>query len=264
MEFSRTKLWVSTLAVASLYGVVGAQSPLLVRKGADNSVVLQFRGIRPVWIEVLVDGELIATRSVQATAQQVTLQLIGWGLAPGNHEATFKVYDSQGRLIGQTRAPIELQPDPNAPITVVIPRNSSQVSGIVPIEVRLNPDRNQYVTFFVNGQVRALRNYAPYVYHWDTTQEPNGWHKLEAWSFNGTQTFRTPATSVFVNNPGGRTERQLPAQSDEQVGWNEAQLAPFVAEALPEEFPLRTTSVQACGPNPLARSKVRAGNPMKL
>lgn len=246
MELNRTKLWVSALALASASGIVASsQAPIQVRKGANNSVVLEFRGIRPAYIEVLVEGELVATRHVQDSAQQVTLALSSWGLAPGTHEATLKVYDSQGRLIGQTRAPIELQPDPNAPITVVIPRNGTRVAGVVPIEVRLNPASNQYVTFFVNGQVRALRNYPPYIYHWDTTQEPNGWHTIEAWSFNGSQTFRTPTTRVFVNNPGGRTERQLPEQSDEQVGWNEAQLAPFVAEAVPDRLELRSAPEMA-------------------
>lgn len=245
MQLNRTKLWVSALALASASGIVSSQSPIQVRKGANNSVVLEFRGIRPAYIEVFVEGELIATRNVQPSTQQVTLALSSWGLAPGTHEATLKVYDSQGRLIGQTRAPIELQPDPNAPITVVIPRNGTRVAGVVPIEVRLNPASNQYVTFFVNGQVRALRNYPPYIYHWDTTQEPNGWHTIEAWSFNGNQTFRTPSTRVFVNNPGGRTERQLPEQSDEQVGWNEALLAPFVAEAVPESFPFRSAPEMA-------------------
>ncbi len=240
MELNRMKLWVSALALASASGIVSpSQAPIQVRKGANNSVVLEFRGIRPAYIEVFVGDELVATRHVQASTQQVTLALSSWGLAPGTHEATIKVFDSQGRLIGQTRAPIELQPDPNAPITVVIPRNGARVAGVIPIEVRLNAPGNQYVTFFVNGQVRALRNYPPYIYHWDTTQEPNGWHTIEAWSFDGSQTFRTPTTRVFVNNPGGRTERQLPQQSDEQAGWNEALLAPSVAEAVPERMALR-------------------------
>ncbi len=240
MEFSRRRIWMSTLALAGVSAVAIAQSPIRVSKGADNSVVLQFHKIRPAWVEVVVEGEVIATRTVEQSAQQVTLAISSWGLAPGTHEATIKVYDAQGRLIGQTRAPIEIQPDPNAPITLIIPRNRTQVSGVVPIEVRLNPAGNQYVTFFVNGQVRALRNYPPYVYHWDTTAEPNGWHTLEAWSFNGNQTFRTPITRVFVNNPGGRTERQLPAQSDEQIGFNEPTLAPFIAEAEPQGLPFRS------------------------
>ncbi|MCS7066038.1 MAG: stalk domain-containing protein, partial [Fimbriimonadales bacterium] len=48
---------------------------------------------------------------------------------------------------------------------------------------------------------------------------------IEAWSFDGSQTVKSPMTRVFVNNPGGRTERQLPAQSDEQLGLNEPALA---------------------------------------
>src|SRR5688500_13641292 len=53
-----------------------------------------------------------------------------------------------------------------------------------------------------------MKNFPPFNYMWDTTQETNGWHQLEAWSFDRSQSTRkSVAVRVFVNNPGGRTER---------------------------------------------------------
>ncbi len=205
----RTRQWISVLALAGLSMVAPSQAPAPVKvfRGSANQVVLQFERVRPAYVEILVNGQVIATRTVQGA--QITLGLTSMGLAPGTHEAVIRLYDRQGRLIGQTRAPVELQPDPYAPVNLIIPRNGTRVSGTVPVEARLNLQGNMYATFFVDGQARALRNFAPYIYQWDTTQETNGWHTLEVWVFDGKQTFKTPPTRVFVNNPGGRTERQM-------------------------------------------------------
>ncbi|CUU35161.1 MAG: hypothetical protein K6U12_07240 [Armatimonadetes bacterium] len=214
----RARQWISVLALAGLSMVAPSQdaAPVKVFRGSANQVVLQFERVRPAYVEILVNGQVIATRTVQGA--QITLGLTSMGLAPGTHEAVIRLYDRQGRLIGETRAPVELQPDPYAPVNLIIPRNGTRVSGTIPVEARLNLQGNMYVTFFVDGQARALRNFAPYIYQWDTTQATNGWHTLEVWVFDGKQTFKTPPTRVFVNNPGGRTERQMePELSGEMV-----------------------------------------------
>lgn len=214
----RTRQWISVLALTGLSAVACAQpsAPVKVSKGSGSQVVLQFHKVRPASVEIVVDGIVIATRTV--SGNQVSLGLLNAGLAPGVHEAIIRLYDRQGRLIGEAHTAIELQIDPYAPVSVIIPRNGTRVSGLVPIETRVNTGNNAYVTFFVDGQVRALRNFAPYVYQWDTTLETNGWHTIEVWSFDGKQTFKSPPTRVFVNNPGGRTERKAepePAEAPE-------------------------------------------------
>lgn len=211
----RTRQWISMVALAGLAAVACAQStaPVKVSKGAGNQVVLQFHGMRPAFIEIVVDGTIVAARTVQHN--RAILELTYAGLAPGVHTATIRLYDQQGRLIGEAQSPVEIQPDPYAPVSVIVPRNGARLSGTVPIEARLTTGGSAYVTFFVDGQVRALRNFAPYVYHWDTTREANGWHTLEVWSFDGKQTFKSPPTRVFVNNPGGRTERRIEPEPTE-------------------------------------------------
>lgn len=214
----RTRQWISVLALTGLSAVACTQPsvPVKVSKGSGSQVVFQFHKVRPASVEIVVDGIVIATRTV--SGNQVSLGLLNAGLAPGAHEATIRLYDRQGRLIGESRTAIELQVDPYAPVSIIIPRNGTRVSGLVPVETRVSAGNNAYVTFFVDGQVRALRNFAPYVYQWDTTLETNGWHTIEVWSFDGKRTFKSPPTRVFVNNPGGRTERKAepePAEAPE-------------------------------------------------
>ncbi|MFQ3611779.1 MAG: Ig-like domain-containing protein, partial [Fimbriimonadales bacterium] len=219
MAFERTKRIISALALTGISSLALAewqaprQTPL-IQKGASNTIRLQFRGFQPASVEVVIDGVIVASRAVSRGQSELQIGLRSLGLAPGAHEATVRYYDAQGRLIGEMRTPVDIEPDPSAPISIILPRNSATVSGTVPIEVRLNQSGQQYVTFFVNGQVRALRNFPPYLFAWDTTQEPNGVHTLEAQVFNGSQTFRTPQTRVRVNNPGGRTDRQLSEQPE--------------------------------------------------
>ncbi|OYT74877.1 MAG: hypothetical protein CFK49_06175 [Armatimonadetes bacterium JP3_11] len=223
---NRNRIW-SLLALTGLTttGIAAWQpqsSPLQILKREPNRLMIQFRGVKPATVEVVVDGLIIATRHLSGQTDQLTLDLQNAGLAPGTHEAVIKLYDSQGRLISQRQTRVELLPDPNSPLTIVMPRNGSQLAGDVPIEARLNRRGQAYVSFFVDGQIRGLRNYPPYVYNWDTTRETNGWHTIEVWSYDGNQTLKTPPMRVFVNNPGGRTERRVP----EEVAAVEPEVAP--------------------------------------
>ena len=210
-----------------------------VRKGEANRLTLHLRGLRAAWVEVEVDGVIVATRHLTGRSEVLTLHLQSAGLAPGRHNAVVKIYDAQGRLISQRAMPIELLPDPNSPLTLVAPRNGAQVAGTVLIEARVNRRDSVYVSFFVDGQIRGLRNYPPYVYSWDTTRERNGWHTIEVWSYDGNQTLRTPPMRVFVNNPGGRTERETLSEVVEA----EPAVRLAAPEAAPAESALRSVAV---------------------
>ncbi|MCS7273565.1 MAG: stalk domain-containing protein [Fimbriimonadales bacterium] len=229
---------VSVLALLGLNAttavVGGVQSPLQIIKREPNRLTLQFRGAKPAMVEVVVEGVVIASRYLTPRTTQLQLDLLGTGLAPGSHTAVIKLYDAQGRLMSQSTTRIELLPDPNSPLTIWMPRNGAQVSGITPIEVRVNNPNPVYVSFFIDGQVRGLRNYPPYIYQWDTTREQNGWHTIEVWGYDGNQTLRTPPLRVYVNNPGGRTERQSTSKPAE-VAPPETMPAETVPTALGEQ-----------------------------
>jgi len=252
---SRKRMW-SLLALTGLSSAALAtwqpQFAPQVRKGDANRLTIQLSGLKAALVEVEVDGVIIATRHLTGRTNVLTLNLQSAGLAPGFHNAVVKIYDAQGRLISQRTMPIELLPDPNSPLTIIVPRNGTQVAGTVPIEARVNSRNSVYVSFFIDGQIRGLRNYPPYVYNWDTTRESNGWHTIEVWSYDGNQTLRTPPMRVFVNNPGGRTEREpLPETAEAEPATQVAGSEPAVADsalrvaAAPEARPSEATRLSA-------------------
>jgi hypothetical protein len=252
---SRKRMW-SILALTGLSSTAIAtwqpQTAPQVRKGDANRLTIQLGNLKAALVEVEVDGIVIATRHLTGRSDVLTLNLQSAGLAPGMHNAVVKIYDAQGRLISQRTTPIELLPDPNSPLTIIVPRNGAQVAGTVPIEARVNRRDSVYVSFFVDGQIRGLRNYPPYVYNWDTTRERNGWHTIEVWSYDGNQTLRTPPMRVYVNNPGGRTEREpLPETAEAEPATQVAESESAVAEsalrvaAAPEARPSEATRLSA-------------------
>ncbi|MCS6922877.1 MAG: Ig-like domain-containing protein, partial [Fimbriimonadales bacterium] len=200
----RKHLW-SLLALTGLTthgaAALSPQAGVQILKGEANRLTMKFRGQKPALVEVVVDGIVVATRHLSGQAEQVQFNLENAGLAPGSHEAIIRLYDAQGRLLGEQQTRLNLLPDPNSPLTILVPRNGSQVAGITPIEVRVHRQSGVYVSFFIDGQIRGLRNYPPYVYNWDTTRETNGWHTIEVWSYDGNQTLKTPPMRVYVNNP---------------------------------------------------------------
>ncbi|MCS7300058.1 MAG: stalk domain-containing protein [Fimbriimonadales bacterium] len=256
----RKRMW-SLLALTGLTtsGIAAwqpQQSLLRILKGEPNRLTLQFRGQKPATVEVIVDGMVVATRHLRGQTDRLQLNLYGAGLAPGSHEATIKLYDADGRLLSESRTRIELLPDPNSPLTIIIPRNGSQVAGVTPIEARVNRS-GAYVSFFIDGQVRGLRNYPPYVYNWDTTRETNGWHTIEVWSYDGNQTFKTPPMRVYVNNPGGRTERQVSVEAE----MNPAAVEPAATAAVSEPAASPSAMRPATAPEARPHESVRLSAP---
>lgn len=263
----RKRIW-SMVALAGLSTTAIAnwqpQTAPQLRKGEANRLSIPLSGLRAAFVEVEVDGVLVASRHLTGQLETLTLQLRSTGLAPGMHNAVVKIYDAHGRLLSQRTMPLELLPDPNSPLTIIVPRNGTQVAGNVPIEARVNRRDSVYVSFFVDGQIRGLRNYPPYVYNWDTTRESNGWHTLEVWSYDGNQTLRTPPMRVFVNNPGGRTEREaLPELTPE------AEPAVQVAESEPTTpenalRPAQTPETHRSESTRLSAPKVLSETPAEL
>lgn len=218
MWLNRTKrsLGIGALSVIGISAVAIAfwtpDIKIETLKGNRNTVSVRFQGTKAAALELEVNGIAVAYRTLtNQSAGQAMFQLDTSQLAPGFHDVKVNLYDHAGRLVGSNTRRIEILPDGKSPVTVLIPRNGTRVAGAVQIEVQVRTDSSQkpFVSFFVDREFRTLRNFSPYTYTWDTTQETNGWHEIEAWSFDGSQTVKSPTVRVYVNNPGGRTERAV-------------------------------------------------------
>lgn len=179
------------------------------------SLDVSFRGGHVEAVELYLDNALVAKRQL-GTAQSrgiITFSLDTVLLSEGSHDLLVKAVGPDGKSVTtSTRVRIP-GVDLSAPVRIAYPRNGIEVSGTVPIRVDLTPNlqrQKPYVTFFVDRELKVLRNYPPYEYVWDTTRVTNGWHQIEAWTqaADAGSPFKARPVHVNVNNSGGQTRKQ--------------------------------------------------------
>ncbi len=179
------------------------------------AVDVSFRGGSVDTVELYLDGALIAKRQI-STAQSrgvISFSIETLQLTEGSHDLQVKTFGPDGKSATSTAKLRIPGLDLNAPVRISYPQNGIQVNGIVPIRVFMDQDiqrQRPYVTFFVDKELKVLKNYPPYEYAWDTTKVMNGWHIVEAWTQSPEAVSPTKARPVHVNvnNSGGETKKQ--------------------------------------------------------
>lgn len=187
--------------------VSGNRFPLLISYTGS-----QERRIRRV--ELLVDGQAVGHRDLAPPEIQGNL-IIFWDTTrfpDGEHTVQVKVYDEAG---GEGSYRIRLyvgnRPGSRQPprFQITYPRDQQTVSGRVEIRVLIEDESTiQWVIFYIDDNLKALRNYPPYVDVWDTTRVENGPHKIRVKAINAWDMASEQEITVIVDNPGGRTQRR--------------------------------------------------------
>lgn len=193
----------------------------ILRNAGSPTLAVQYSGAKAARVEIRINGKKAGSKEVNAAKSS---GIVSFGikleeLQAGNNVLEAFLFDGKGAQVGYEKATITAEKGPQQPVFIRLPKMAQTVSGSVEIQVGFGVDmRETYVSFFVDGQFRSMKNFPPYSYIWDTTAETNGWHEVEAWTFDATQTTRkSQAVRVMVNNPGGRTER-LPATPEAKPG----------------------------------------------
>jgi len=213
------KTWLRKFCVAAgLMAVVGAQASALQdatikidRPVNSPTLSVRFSGVKVAMVELKVNGKSVSTRVVNAEAAggEATFTLDTDSLAEGDNAIQVVLFDADGKIVGRQENTVKMGHKGDAAVYLEGVKAGSQMKGTVELKLGLNRDfRDIYVSFFVDDEWRSLRNTAPYSYFWDTTRHTNGWHEVQAWVVDETNnTFKTQKVKVYVNNPGGRTER---------------------------------------------------------
>src|SRR5438874_8977953 len=149
------------------------------------SLDVSFRGSSVERVELYLDSNLVAQRQLSTTNTRgvITLSMDVMQLTEGHHDVQVKAYGPDGKVVianGKVKVPAF---DYSAPVRISYPQNGLLVSGVVPVKVTLDSElqkQKPYVTFFVDKELKVLRNFPPYEYNWDTTKIQNGWHVVEA------------------------------------------------------------------------------------
>lgn len=206
---------MSLIAGLSVMAVVAqaslADATVLVERAANNrTLTVRYSGAAAL-AELRINGQSVATRSLNEKVMtgEASFAIETAELADGENTVEIRLYDLDGKVVGTQISKVNIDRRGAGPIFLDKPRSGSTVSGPVEIKLGFRQDmRNVYVSFFINDQLRMLRQVPPFAYLWDTERERNGWHEVQAWVVDEhNNTFRTEKMRLFINNSQGRTDR---------------------------------------------------------
>lgn len=210
---SRTIL-LAGLAMASVFAAAGGyDQQVQITKATDNrTLTVRYAGAKASLIELRINGVSAATRSATADRAngEANFTLDTSKLSEGDNQIEVRLYDEAGKIVGSEKTTVVMDRAASGPVFLAKPQDGATLQGMVEISVGFKSQmKGSYVSFFVNDEFKALKNYAPYTYLWDTNTVANGWHEVEAWVVDeSSNTFRTERMRVFVNNPNGQTGRE--------------------------------------------------------
>ncbi len=229
-----------------------------------------------VTLELYVDGIKAAQKVLDApeTRGVVSFLVDASALNGGTHRIVVRATAADAEVASAKSSflfeiPTPEQPAPGVPnvtpsqgaptLSIQNPAVNGQVQGKVTIRVQASDPSGKapYVSLFIDHSFKTLRNYAPYEFTWDTSDYSNGYHTIEAFGYNDSQDVGHAAPMrVFVNNPGGRTERRTDLQDAPKPTPIKAVKSASVKSVIHAKAPARPV-VQA-----LAPAKVTAVKPL--
>jgi hypothetical protein len=175
------------------------------------TITIRYTGAHAALVELRVNGDSIGTRSMTAAkdAGETNFNVSLTDLKDGDNQVEVRLFDRTGKLVGTEKTTISTDQSNAGPVFLSAPKVGATVRGPVEITMAFNRDiKNSIVSFFIDNNFKGMRNFPPYTYIWDTSRENNGWHEVEAWDVDeSSQTFKTKKTRVFIDNPGGHTNR---------------------------------------------------------
>jgi Copper amine oxidase N-terminal domain len=179
-------------------------------------------------VELYVDGVQWAGRNldVPSLGNVLTFEVDGSTLTEGAHTFQVKVLNKAGafatteiQVVAQSKSGSTAIAGEVAPASVsaagapqmafrALPSKRLMGTVEVQMDVKSLGGQNPYVSFYVDRQFKVLKNYPPYSFLFDTTAVSNGKHVIEATGYlESSNAATTKRMEVFVDNPGGNTER---------------------------------------------------------
>jgi Copper amine oxidase N-terminal domain len=212
-KLQRTALLAGAAALSSGAFAFMFDANILIERALNSpTLTVKYDGANAALVELRVNGESFATRQVSNTASkgETTFTLTVTDLKDGENEIEIRLYDKTGKVIESQKQTMLTDQSNRGPVYISGPKQGQTLKGAVEIKLGFGKEmKNVFVSFYVDGDHKQMTNVPPFNYVWDTEKEANGWHTVEAWVVDETtNTYKSKQVRVFVNNPGGRTDRQ--------------------------------------------------------
>jgi hypothetical protein len=203
---------LTVMGAMAMAAEIPADAQIMIDRALNSpTLTIRYNGANAALVELRINGESIGTRSVSAAkaSGETNFTIDLNALKDGDNEVEIRLFDRTGKLIGTDKTNISTDQSDRGPVFLKTPKVGATIQGPVEISLGFGKEmKNVYVSFFVDNDFKKMTNYPPYSLVWDTTIETNGWHEIEAWVIDeSSTTYKTRKTRVFINNPGGRTDR---------------------------------------------------------
>lgn len=218
-HFAMKLIVLAGLAMATGAAQAGIlDATVMINRAANNrTLTVRYDGATAVLVELRINGVGAATRSVSDTkaSGETSFTLDLASLETGDNVVEIILYNADGKVVGSEKTTVNVDRSGVGPVFLEKPRQGATIQGPVEISLGLRQElKNIFVSFFIDDQLMVMKNFPPYTYLWDTLRIKNGWHEVQAWVVDkNNNTFKTEKMRVFVNNPGGRTDRQGEGES---------------------------------------------------
>lgn len=214
-KLGKSLLVVAAVVISAFANASLVDATIVIDRAANNKMLtVRYDGAAATLVELRINGKSVASRPVSANENsgETNFTVDVAALQDGVNKVEVRLYDNDGKILGTQTSDITVDRNGTGPVYLTSPKGNDTVQGLVDIKVGFKDDlKNAYVSFFVDDDFKILKNFAPYTYSWDTTGVTNGWHEVQAWVVDeANATFKTQKMRLFVNNPGGRTNREDP------------------------------------------------------
>ncbi len=201
------------IALAALAPAIPFQAQIMIDRALNSpTLTIRYIGASASLVELRINGESLGTRAVNSGKSngETNFLLALTDLKDGDNDIEVRLFDRAGKLLATEKSNISTDQSNQGPVFLSVPKVGATVMGPVSIKVGFGEEfKDAYVSFFVDSNFKSITNYPPFEYTWDTAKESNGWHEVEAWLVdNSSTTYKTRKVRVFINNPGGRTDRK--------------------------------------------------------
>lgn len=234
-------------------------SAAAVVSGSQVEVEVAYRsnsGEPIVHVEVFIDRQPRFGGDIEPTLSGTSRFFWDTTMYPdGPHPIGAAALDAAGNA-GQVTVNVKVGNVPISPpagqfaIAIVSPNEGEKLKGTVDVLVKAQKDADVgWVSYFIDGQFWAARNFPPFLQRWDTTEYADGQHSLSVSAFGPQDSRATASVTVSVDNSGANLVA-VPAESEAQPPEQVVQMVPIPGvDTAAFAPPAESTSSEA--PSPL-------------